>query len=130
MSIPNIPESEVNWVYTIENKYKTYISEDRGYIYPVDILPPTLKKYVKLQNISTEYICIGPICGGPDGLTWSIWGWKSLPTNSSDRDADWSAIILAQKPRPTIDDIQQKLKHIQFELKQLDTLLERYAAAV
>ncbi len=130
MTDNNIPESEVNWLYGIDKDYKIKLAGDTSYIYPVALLPPTLKSFVKKQNISTEYINMGPVMGYSDGMLWSIWGWKALPTTSTTTDANWSTTINAEKKPPTMDDLQEKINHIQSELTSLNNLIKRYKGAI
>jgi hypothetical protein len=130
MSSNNLPESEVNWLYGIDRKYRITMNSGIGSVYPVDILPPKLRGFVKRQSLSTEFINMGPSMGCPDGMVWSIWGWKSLPTDSSDRDADWHNTIVAQRDPPSMEDLQKKIKHIQTELGELSMLIARYSVSV
>ncbi len=89
----NIPESEVNWLYALPHKYRIQLG--LGTIYPVDLLPPTLAKWVKQKDRDTEYINMGPSNMGKDGMVWAIWGWKALPTESFPKNEDWHDTIHA-----------------------------------
>lgn len=124
----SIPESEVKWLYGINDTYKIKMDDGIGSIYPVAILPPILGKFVKEQDRYTEYINIGPTMGRPDGMDWKIWGWNALPTTSSSKHATWDTTIIAKSERPSIDDLQNKIKSIQSDLIVLSNLLIRYSS--
>ncbi len=122
----SIPESEVNWLYGIDDKYKIYMKNGISSVYPIEILPPRLKQFVKEKSLSTEYINMGPAVGCSEGMIWTIWGWNSIPNESSSENADWSAYIMALAEPSSISSIQKKLKNIQSELDEVNKLLTRY----
>ena len=130
MSIPSLPESEVNWLYGIDKKYKIKLRHEINTVYPVDILPPKLREFVKRQNISTDYVNMGPVMGTSDGMEWHIWGWKALPMKSSSENADWEIMILAKRDPPSMEDLQKKIKQIQSDVGELSVLLKHYSASV
>jgi hypothetical protein len=119
-----IPESEVNWLQSLNTRFKERMPNGTDYIYSFDILPPTLRAFVKSRNRDTEYICMGPSSGSKRGTTWSIWGWTSLPKSPWPDNADWNTTILAEKPLPSKEEIDKKLQKIQAELTEVSEFIK------
>ena len=126
MTDNHIPESEINWLYGINKEYKITVGKDYNSIYPVALLPPTLRKFVKLQNPNTEYINMGPCVESIDGMLWSVWGWTSLPTSSEMYETNWKTTFLSKKDSPSMKDLHKKIKCIQTELEELRLLFKLY----
>lgn len=124
-----IPESEISWLLSLDSEYKKFKSEESQSVYPVAILPPKLKKFVKSTDRYIDFVGLGPYghsdANTPDGMEWRIWGWKELPSFSRSQGADWSSVIVAEKERPTIEDVQDKITRIQAELGELTALVSR-----
>ena len=75
-------------MYRIKEKYGVQL-KDNTKVYDIDILPPTLKKWVKEKSRYTDYINIGPERGTANGMIWRVWGWNSLPNNSFIENVEW-----------------------------------------
>lgn len=81
---------EIDWLYDIQIKYKLQLADGNLYtFYPVDVLPPNLKKWVKTISRDTEYIYLQPIMDTPNGMLLPVWGWDSLPYESGPTEASW-----------------------------------------
>lgn len=87
-----IPAYEIDWLQGIPHKYRTYTSA-LCYIYPVDLLPPTLSKLIKDKFHDTKYI---NMCE-TENMKWLIWGWASKPKYGGIDTAEWQDTILAEK---------------------------------
>ena len=124
-----IPEYEVSWLLGMDSTYKVFKNSSLEAVYPVAILPPKLKKFVKSVDVSTDFVNLGPYGHSDteesDGVQWRIWGWKELPSSAGTQNEDWSRVILAERERPSIVDLQCKIKHIQAELSDLTNLVAR-----
>ena len=125
---PKIPEYEITWLRGLDDKFKEYKSHSMESVYPVSILPPKLKTFVKGENRDIEFVNLG-LHGHPDaqddeGDKWCIWGWKELPEKAN-KDAEWSHIIIAERERPSVADVQAKIQRIQAELAELMKLVAR-----
>lgn len=123
-----IPEYEVKWLCEMDSDYKVFKSHEMESVYPVAILPPKLKKFVKSVDVSTDFVNLGPYVPyghSDDGMEWRIWGWKELPSSAGSQNVDWSRVIVAERERPSIEDVQDKLKRIQAELGELTKLVSR-----
>ena len=125
---PKIPEHEITWLRGLDSQWKAYKSHSMEAVYPVDILPPKLKTFVKGENRDIEFVNLG-LLGDPDvqddeGDKWCIWGWKELPEKAN-KDAEWSHVITAEGERPSAADVQAKIQHIQAELAELTKLVGR-----
>ncbi len=126
MSETLIPDSEVLWLYGLDEKYKIKTPDGKGSVYPVDLLPPKLRAFVKRQSYYLDFIHIAPARGSEDYTYCRIWGWNVLPTKFEVADADWSTTFKRKMDPPTMDDLQNKIEHIQSELKSLSGLLTQY----
>ncbi len=126
MNENSIPDSEVTWLYSLD-EYKIRISDGKGStVYPVTLLPPNLKKFVKAHSQCIDYVHICPAFGSEDYTTCRIYGWERIPSTISCNDADWSTTFNRKKEPPTMDDLQEKIKYISSELQELSTLLLKY----
>jgi hypothetical protein len=90
------PAYEVAWLQGIPHKYRTYVGA-LSYIYPVDLLPPTISKYVKSKSIHTQYINISPVSDTREIMKWQILGWLSKPKYGGNSNADWYGTFLTSK---------------------------------
>jgi hypothetical protein len=80
---PTFPAAELNWLYGLDDKYRIQAGNNSAYkVYPADLLPPSVRKWVKRNYRDTEYVNMGPWIGASDGLFWLFWGWNSLPIES------------------------------------------------
>jgi hypothetical protein len=81
---------EIDWLYNIQIKHKLQLADGNLYsFYPVDVLPPNLKTWVKMISLDTEYIYLQPIMDTPSGMLLPVWGWESLPYESGPTEASW-----------------------------------------
>ena len=75
--------SEISWLHRLDEKYKIQAgSHSMHSVYPVEILPPNLQRWVKNKSL-------GPSYGTRDGMTYVIWGWSAIPSESTSEHADW-----------------------------------------
>jgi len=90
----SFPETEINWLHGLPEKYR--VPTETYNIYPVDLLPPSLAKWVRENYRDTEFLNMGPSMGSSQGMYWAIWGWNSRPRESGIADTDWRHTILAK----------------------------------
>lgn len=124
MTSESIPDYEISWLLGLDAEFKKELNNGE-LVYPVNILPPKLRRFVKHQTQLTEFIDIDMLSYEINDV-WSIWGWKTLPATSSSAQADWAATVKCENPSPTMHNLKTKVEKIQSELNELRVLLEQY----